>query len=82
MLQRIHVTRGGRDDRLAALEIGADDYMVKPFDPQEMALRIGNLVARAKGGEVDGKSVAMAFGGFRFDARNRTLSDADDKAGS
>ena len=36
--------RAGRDVRLSALEGGADDYLVKPFDPEELRLRIRNLL--------------------------------------
>ncbi len=37
-------------DRLSALEIGVDDYLVKPYEPQELTLKIKNLLSRAKGG--------------------------------
>ncbi|HIJ84165.1 MAG: DNA-binding response regulator [Magnetococcales bacterium] len=38
--------RTGRDDRIAALEMGADDYVTKPFDPRELTLRIRNILER------------------------------------
>jgi two-component system phosphate regulon response regulator OmpR len=36
-------------DRIAGLERGADDYMVKPFEPRELLLRIGNILKRSPG---------------------------------
>ena len=38
--------RGGPDDRVAGFEIGADDYLAKPFDPRELALRIRTILRR------------------------------------
>jgi CheY-like chemotaxis protein len=35
------------DDRLAALGVGADDYVTKPFDPRELVLRISNIISRS-----------------------------------
>lgn len=38
---------GGRDKRLMGLELGADDYLTKPYDVQELLLRVQNSIARA-----------------------------------
>lgn len=39
--------RGSPDDRIAGLEAGVDDYLAKPFDPRELALRIRTILRRA-----------------------------------
>ncbi|MGE7468106.1 response regulator transcription factor [Bosea sp. NPDC003192] len=39
--------RSGREDRLAALEIGADDFVTKPFEPRELVLRLNNILRRS-----------------------------------
>jgi len=39
--------RGAPDDRVAGFESGADDYLAKPFDPRELALRIRTILRRA-----------------------------------
>jgi len=40
--------RAAEMDRVLGLELGADDYVIKPFSPRELVLRIKNLLARAK----------------------------------
>jgi two-component system response regulator QseB len=40
--------RGQKDDRIAMLDLGADDYMVKPYDLDEMAARVRAVVRRAR----------------------------------
>ena len=39
--------RGSPDDRVSGFETGADDYLAKPFDPRELALRIRTILRRA-----------------------------------
>jgi len=39
--------QGEPDDRIRGLEIGADDYLSKPFEPRELLLRVGNILKRA-----------------------------------
>ncbi len=38
--------RGDPSDRIAGLELGADDYLPKPFEPRELLLRVGSLLRR------------------------------------
>ena len=67
--------RRGQDDRLAALDIGADDYMTKPFDPRELILRIRNLLGRS-GGDALEVSV-LRFEGWVLDVAGRSLTAPD-----
>lgn len=41
--------RGEEDDRVTGLELGADDYLVKPFSPRELAARVRAVLRRADG---------------------------------
>jgi DNA-binding response OmpR family regulator len=43
--------RAAEMDRVIGLELGADDYVTKPFSPRELVLRIRKLLARAKAGD-------------------------------
>ena len=40
--------KGDADERVAGLEIGADDYLPKPFEPKELVLRIKNILNKTK----------------------------------
>lgn len=40
--------RGTAEDRVAGLEVGADDYLAKPFEPRELVLRIQRVISRAR----------------------------------
>ena len=64
--------RADAEDRVTGLEIGADDYLPKPFEPRELILRLGNILRRtAPAASVDGGAApeAIRFGPFtyRFD---------------
>ncbi len=50
---------GEPEDRIAGLEGGADDYMVKPFEPRELLLRIGNILRRTPQQEAQPSEVQM-----------------------
>jgi two-component system phosphate regulon response regulator OmpR len=43
----ILTAKGEAEDRIAGLELGADDYLPKPFEPRELLLRVGALLRRA-----------------------------------
>ncbi|WP_405748782.1 response regulator transcription factor [Streptomyces sp. NBC_01411] len=42
--------RGDEDDRILGLEIGADDYVTKPFSPRELVLRVDSVLRRSRSG--------------------------------
>ena len=62
-------------DRVAGLELGADDYVAKPFDPSELLARIRAVLRRRAASDraVDRDRRIYAFDGWRLDPRRRTL---------
>ncbi|KAF1051932.1 MAG: Transcriptional regulatory protein OmpR [Stenotrophomonas maltophilia] len=62
-------------DRIVGLETGADDYVVKPFDPGELVARINSVIRRQQRPEPVRAAVATCFGfeGWRFDTALREL---------
>ncbi len=72
--------RGADVDRIVGLEIGADDYVTKPFNSRELVARIRALLRRAQGGH-DGSRPRLrplVFYGWRLDLATRQLRNPDD----
>jgi len=61
---------------VVGLEYGADDYVVKPFSPRELALRVGRVLERSRGavaaGPAESVEVASADGELAANALSRT----------
>ncbi len=60
------------NDKIKGLESGADDYLVKPFEPRELLLRIQAILRRAAPPESQ-QPTRIAFGGFVFDVASGQL---------
>jgi two-component system phosphate regulon response regulator OmpR len=63
------------EDRVMGLEIGADDYLPKPFDPRELLLRLVNVLRRSDGKRGSAADVpkSVRFGAFGFDLERGEL---------
>src|SRR5438876_3589618 len=76
----IMLTAKGEDvDRIVGLEMGADDYLPKPFNPRELVARIHAVLRRQTERLAPGAPMPtgrIAFGPFELDPAARTLSDA------
>ncbi|GAB2898751.1 response regulator [Uliginosibacterium flavum] len=70
--------RGDDMDRIIGLEMGADDYLPKPFNPRELLARIRSILRRAEDHEPrDRPAKALHFAGWTLDLAARNLIDSD-----
>jgi len=71
--------RGDDTDRIVGLEIGADDYLPKPFNPRELLARVRAILRRRKGLSGAGDAV-LRFGRLELDRGSRTVRiDAEER---
>lgn len=63
-------------DRITGLELGADDYVTKPFHPRELVARVRNVLSRAESKQTNG-SVVYRFRGWELDLVWRRLINPD-----
>lgn len=71
---------GSDTDRIVGLEIGADDYLAKPFNPRELLARVNAVLRRSRA--TQGKSARLAghhlsFDGWTLDTQRRELTNPD-----
>ncbi|MGH8986368.1 MAG: response regulator [Acidimicrobiia bacterium] len=75
--------RGDEDDRVVGLDLGADDYVSKPFSPRELTARVKSVLRRAGGGpvsagpgtvEADGLAIDLGAREVRLDGETVTLT--------
>ena len=65
---RAHVS-----DRVMGLELGADDYVVKPFEPRELVARVRSILRRRENTGTLSAAQTAEFSGWRFNLANNTL---------
>ncbi len=69
--------RVDEEDRLAGLELGADDYITKPFSPRELAARIRAVLRRTYRDASAGGPAELAFGDISVKLNQRTVRVQD-----
>jgi len=72
--------RGEETDRIVGLEMGADDYLAKPFNPRELLARVKSVLRRARtlpGAAVPAETDAVRFSGWTLEMRARHLVAPD-----
>ncbi|GMW07345.1 MAG: response regulator transcription factor [Gammaproteobacteria bacterium] len=65
--------RGDVTDRVVGLELGADDYMPKPFEPRELVARVQNVLRRTVGREEPGEPGRLVFEDLEINLERRTV---------
>ena len=65
--------RADEEDRLAGLDIGADDYITKPFSPRELAARIRAVLRRTARDVLDSGATSLTYGPISVDMQQRTV---------
>ncbi|RUO50128.1 two-component system response regulator ArcA [Pseudidiomarina aquimaris] len=76
--------RDAEEDRLLALELGADDYIIKPYNPKELLMRVRNLYRRIEALKSQQKtvghdSVVYEFNGWRLESDSRCMFSPEGK---
>ena len=65
--------KGDEVDRIVGLEMGADDYLPKPFNPRELLARVNAILRRQQHNSIQNTKDVFEFGNFSFDISNRSL---------
>ena len=68
--------RSETDDRIQGLELGADDYVPKPFEPRELSLRIASILKRARPAPAAARET-VCFGDFVFHLGRQELRQGE-----
>jgi len=71
----ILTAKGEAEDRIGGLSVGADDYLAKPFEPQELLLRIEAILRRTQGR--GGERGRVSLGAFTFDLERCELFEGE-----
>jgi two-component system response regulator CpxR len=66
--------RGDTHDRVLGLELGADDYLPKPYDPSELAARIRAILRRSQAATDSAASAPLTVGDIELTASTRTVT--------
>ena len=71
--------RREEEDRIRGLSLGADDYLTKPFSPQELVLRVAAILRRARGAGAGPSGDSLGIGALRIDraAHRVTVNGAE-----
>src|SRR5204863_141852 len=69
--------RDEKESRIMGLEIGADDYLAKPFEPRELSLRVANILKRARPPRMSAPE-SVRFGQFVFHLARGELRRGDE----
>ncbi len=72
----------GRDsdiDKILGLEIGADDYLTKPFNPRELTIRARNILNRMSSTKSESNDSIINFNQWSLDGNSRKMTSPDNK---
>jgi len=65
--------RREESDRIAGLEMGADDYVIKPFSPQELVSRVRAVMRRTHAGEIKNTTAPLEFNDLKIDPQTHLV---------
>lgn len=72
--------KGQKEDKIKGLKLGADDYVVKPFEVNELILRIRNIIKRSQKTTVTvDREEKISIGSYSYDPKNYVISHKDDR---
>jgi DNA-binding response OmpR family regulator len=66
-------------DKIIGLEVGADDYMTKPFNPRELVARVKSILRRSTPARRESESAQIQHGDLRVDAGRREVHVGDEE---
>jgi DNA-binding response OmpR family regulator len=73
--------RREESDRIAGLEMGADDYVVKPFSPQELVSRVRAVLRRTQMPPAENRDKTLQFGSLSIDPVTRLVTVSEEERG-